>query len=80
MVTISVEVSDVEIVALEFTGDDPQKWLQKAIKDRALFAMEYIAGIYCRRYRSSSQKEGFEIPKSLEAIVEDAFERRWVIT
>ena len=80
MVKISVEVSDVEMMALEFTGDDPQKWLQKAIKDRAQFSMEYIAGIYRRIYRSSSQKEGFEIPKSLEAIVKDAFARGWLVT
>ena len=76
MVKISVEVSNVEIVALEFTGDDPQKWLQKAIKDRAQFSMEYIAGIY----RSIAKELGVEIPKSLEAIVEDAFKRRWLIT
>ena len=75
MVTISVEVSDVQMMALEFTGDDPQKWLQKAIKDRARIAMEYIAGIY----RSLAQKEDVSIPTSLEGIVKDAFERGWVV-
>ena len=76
MATISVEVSNVEIIALEFTGEDPQKWLQKAIKERAQFSMEYIAGIY----RSIAKELGVEIPKSLEAIVEDAFKRRWLVT
>ena len=76
MVTISVEVSDVQMMALEFTGDDPQKWLQKAIKDRAQFSMEYIAGIY----RRIAKEDGVEIPTSLEGIVKDAFKRRWLIT
>ena len=76
MVTITVEVSDVEIRALEFTGEDPQRWLQKAIKDRAQIAMEYIARLYRRRAR----KEGLETPIGIEAIVKDAFERGWVST
>ena len=76
MVTITVEVSNAEMVALEFTGEDPQKWLQKAIKDRAKFSMEYIARIYRRR----AKEDGVEIPKSLEAIVKDAFRRRWLAT
>ena len=76
MVTISVEVSDVEMTALKFTGDDPQKWLQKAIKDRALFAMEHIAGIY----RRLAKTWDVEIPTTLEAIVKDAFARGWLAT
>ena len=76
MVKISVEVSDVQMMALEFTGEDPQKWLQKAIKDRAKFSMEYIARIYRRR----AKEDSVEIPTSLEGIVKDAFKRRWLIT
>ena len=77
MVTISVEVSDVQMMALEFTGEDPQKWLQKAIKERALFAMEHIARIY----RSiAKKKKDVEVPTSLEGIVRDAFARRWLAT
>ena len=76
MVKISVEVSDVAMMAFELTGEDPQKWLQKAIKDRAQFSMEYIAGIYL----SIAQKDDdVSIPTSLEAIVKDAFEQRWLV-
>ena len=76
MVKISVEVSNAEMMAFELTGEDPQKWLQKAIKDRARIAMEYIAGIY----RSIAQKDDdVSIPTSLEAIVNDAFERDWLV-
>ena len=75
MATISVEVSDVEMRALEFTGEDPQKWLQKAIKERAQFSMQHIAGIYRRLAKTWK----VEIPTTLEAIVNDAFERGWVV-
>ena len=75
MVKVSVEVSDVQMMALELTGDDPQEWLQKAIKERAQFSMKYIARIY----RRHAKKWKVEIPTSLEGIVKDAFERGWVI-
>lgn len=76
MATISVDISDVQMMALDFTGEDPQKWLQKAIQDRAQIAMEYIARLYRRRAR----KEGLETPIGIEAIVKDAFERDWLAT
>ena len=77
MVKITVEVSNVAMIALEFTGEDPQKWLQKAMKDRAQFSMEHIARIY--RRLAKKKKWDVEIPTTLEAIVQDAFERGWVV-
>ena len=76
MVTISVDISDVQMMAFEFTGEDPQNWLQKAIKERAQFSMEYIARIY----RRLAKTWDVEIPTTLEAIVKDAFDRGWLAT
>ena len=76
MAIISVEVSDAAMMALEFTGEDPQKWLEKAIKERAQFSMQHIAGIYRRLAKTWK----VEVPTSLEAIVKDAFDRGWLAT
>ena len=76
MAIISVEVSDAAMMALEFTGEDPQKWLEKAIKERAQFSMQHIARIY----RCRAKEDSVEIPKSLDDIVQDAFDRGWLAT
>lgn len=62
-----VELSDVEVKALQFVMADPQQWTQNAISERARIAMDEI--IVTETARMIADPEFTSIPASKEEIV-----------
>jgi len=76
MATLSVEITDTELKAMEYIAASPQDWADNAVSNRARIATEEIVGIYTAR----ALDEGVQIPATRELIVADAFTRGWVQT
>jgi hypothetical protein len=76
MATLSVEITDTELKAMEYIAVSPQDWADNAVLNRARIATEEIVGIYTAR----ALDEGVQIPATRELIVADAFTRGWVQT
>ena len=71
---ITITITDLEKKVLEFMGQDPKEWLQRAVQERAEKSMQDIAKDYYIR----ANEEGIQIPVGLEKIVQDAHKRGWL--
>ena len=76
MATLSVNIPDTEMKAMEYVAMSPLVWADNAISNRARIAMDEIIGIYTAR----ALDEGVQIPTTRDEIVNDAFARGWVQT
>lgn len=76
MATLSVEITDTEMKAMEYIATSPSAWADNAVTNRARIAIDEIVGIYTQR----ALDEGVQIPSTRDEIVADAFTRGWVKT
>lgn len=76
MATLSVNITDTEMKAMEYVALSPLAWADNAVTARASKAISEIVSIYTTR----ALDEGVQIPATREEIVADAFERGWVQT
>jgi hypothetical protein len=76
MATLSVNITDTEMKAMEYVAMLPLAWADNAITNRARIAMDEIISIYTAR----ALDEGVQIPTTRDEIVNDAFARGWVQT
>ena len=76
MATLSVNITDTEMKAMEYVAESPLAWADNAVTNRARIAIDEIVSIYTTR----ALDEGVQIPTTREEIVADAFERGWVKT
>ena len=68
MKTITIEITDLEKMAINFMGEDPQEWLKRAVQERAHKAKLEIAD----RFRKFANDENIQIPNDLDLIVKEA--------
>jgi len=76
MATLSVELTDTEMKAMEYVAASPVDWADNAVTNRARIAIDEIVSIYTQR----ALDEGVQIPSTRDEIVADAFTRGWVKT
>ena len=76
MATLSVQITDTEMKAMEYVAASPLAWADNAVTNRARIAIDEIVSIYTQR----ALDEGVQIPTTREAIVADAFAKGWVKT
>ena len=76
MATLSVNITDTEMKAMEYVAMSPLAWADNAVTNRARIAMDEIISIYTNR----ALDEGVQIPTTRDEIVNDAFARGWVQT
>ena len=76
MATITIEVTDTELKAMEYVAADPVEWADNALTNRARIAIDEIVQMYTTR----ALDESVQIPSSREAIVTDAYNRGWIKT
>jgi len=76
MATLSVELTDTEMKAMEYVALSPVAWADNAVTNRARIAIDEIVSIYTQK----ALNEGVQIPTTREAIVADAFAKGWVKT
>tara|TARA_Y100000401_G_C8319527_1_gene224464 strand:- start:80 stop:367 length:288 start_codon:yes stop_codon:yes gene_type:complete len=76
MKTITIEIEDHQYKAMEYVAVSPEEWSKNAVKNRCRKAVDEIVNKYTNR----ALDEGVQIPKSKELIVDDAYERKWVVT
>ena len=76
MATLSVNITDTEMKAMEYVAMSPLAWVDNAVTNRARIAMDEIISIYTAR----ALDEGVQIPTTRDEIVNDAFARGWVQT
>ena len=76
MATLSVELTDTEMKAMEYVAMSPVAWADNAVTNRARIAIDEIVSIYTQK----ALNEGVQIPTTREAIVADAFAKGWVKT
>lgn len=70
--TYTIQVSDAEQKALEYTFYSPKEWIESVVKERANLAMQEIADSQIRLFEASGTTE--EIV--LNATIRSAAERR----
>lgn len=76
MATLSIELTDTEMKAMEYVALSPLDWADNAVTNRARIAIDEIVSIYTQR----ALDEGVQIPSTRDEIVADAFIRGWVKT
>lgn len=76
MATLSVNITDTEMKAMEYVALSPLDWADNAVTNRARIAIDEIVSIYTQR----ALDEGVQIPSTRDEIVADAFTRGWVKT
>ena len=76
MATLTIELTDTELKAMEYVALDPVEWADNAVTNRARIAIDEIVQLYTTR----ALNEGVQIPGTRELIVSDAFTRGWVKT
>ena len=76
MATLSVELTDTEMKAMEYVALSPVAWADNAVTNRARIAIDEIVSIYTQR----ALDEGVQIPSTRDEIVADSFARGWVKT
>ena len=76
MKTITIEIEDHEYKAMEHVASSPEDWSEHAVKNRCRKAIDEIVNDYTKR----ALDEGVQIPSSSELIVNDAYERKWIMT
>lgn len=74
MKTITIDLTDNEFAALEYTAISVQEWVEHTVQYRAKIAIDEIVTIAVGKYIA----ESISVPLSKEAIVQDALSRGWV--
>ena len=74
--SITINLTDTEIKALEYIAADPQDFIDNFAKNRARLAIGEIVQMYTQK----ALDEGVQIPSTRNEIVMDAYERGWIKT
>lgn len=75
MIYYTLELTEVENLALGHVAFDPLDWISNVTHERCRVAIDEIAKMAFDRYLA----EGISIPPSKDAIVEDAYARGWFV-
>lgn len=76
MATLTIELTDTELKAMEYVAVSPAGWADNAVTNRARIAIDEIVQLYTQR----ALDEAVQIPPSRDAIVADAYARGWIKT
>lgn len=76
MATLTIELTDTELLAMEYVAVSPADWADNAVTNRARIAIDEIIQLYTTR----ALNEGVQIPTTKEEVVKDAFAREWIKT
>ena len=76
MATLTIELTDTELKAMEYVALDPVDWADNVVTNRARIAIDEIVQLYTTR----ALDEGVQVPATRELIIADAFTRGWVQT
>jgi hypothetical protein len=76
MATITIEVTDTELKAMEYVAADPVDWADNAVTNRARIAIDEIVEITVKHCLD----KGVQVPATREAIVVFAYENGLIMT
>ena len=72
----TISLTDTEKKAMEYVADNPQQWVENAMKERARLATEEIVKVCFEKCLETNT----QIPSSKDGMVSLAFEQGWVKT
>jgi len=76
MATLTIELTDTELKAMEYVAASPADWADNAVTNRARIAIDEIV----QMYTTQALNEGVQIPPNRDAIIADAYARGWIKT